>query len=106
MEDDRLLWDEIFADRLVGATVLVGLTRRLPTGDQHEQFYGAVVAADPTDGVALRLKGKRAGEIYHLPPDLRALAPAPSGEYRLRSTGEVVVDPDYVTNWTVDPPKH
>jgi hypothetical protein len=35
------------------------------------------------------------GDIFTLPPALEAFAPAPPGEYRLRSTGEVVVDPDF-----------
>jgi len=39
-----------------------------------------------------------------LPPEPEAYEPAPPGEYRLRSTGEVVVDPDYLTTWTVGSP--
>jgi len=105
MWEGRPEWDEVFADSLIGATILVGLTRRLPTGDEQEQFYGVVLAVTPSDGVMLRLGGERAGQIHNLPPDLEAFEPAQPGEYRLRSTGEVVVDPDYVTSWTVDPPK-
>lgn len=63
-----------------------------------------MIEADPGEGIALRLEGARAGETYRLPPDLRAFAPAPPGEYRLRETGEVVVDPDYTTSRTIDPP--
>jgi hypothetical protein len=29
---------------------------------------------------------------------------APVGEYRLKSTGEVVVNPDYVASWTITEP--
>jgi len=36
-----------------------------------------------------------------LPPDLRSLKPAPAGEYRLRATGEIVRDPDYLATWVV-----
>jgi hypothetical protein len=31
------------------------------------------------------------------------VAIGPSEEYRLRSTGEVVVDPDFIANWRVTP---
>jgi hypothetical protein len=31
------------------------------------------------------------------------MAIGPSEEYRLRSTGEVVVDPDFIANWRVTP---
>lgn len=42
------------------------------------------------------------GEILSLPSDLRAIEPAPEGEYRLHSTGEVVVNPDFLSTWTVE----
>ncbi len=43
-------------------------------------------------------------EPFTLPPVEEAFEPAPPGEYRLRTTGEVVVDPDFTTSWTVVPP--
>ncbi len=105
MSDGRPGWDEAFAEDLIGSTVLVGLTRRTFFGHKQEQFYGVVMSAGATEGITLLLEGKRKGETYQLPPDLGALKAALPGEYRLRSTGEVVVDPDYLTSWTVDPPK-
>lgn len=98
-------WDEDFAAGLIGATILVGLTHRLPTGDEQEQFFGSVLTADARAGVTLLLEGERKGETFRLPPDLGALEPAEAGEYRLASTGEIVIDPDYVATWIVDPPK-
>jgi hypothetical protein len=35
---------------------------------------------------------------------LEAFEAAPPGEYRLRSSGEVVVNPDYITSWVVEAP--
>ena len=55
-----------------------------------EQFFGTVMGADPDEGITLRLEGSRWGELYTLPPDLRAFFAAPPGTYRLRETGEVV----------------
>jgi hypothetical protein len=57
---------------------------------------------DPRRGVAVRRA--EASGVYWLPPDLRGWKPAPPGEYRLKSTGEVVVDPDYLAAWTVVQP--
>jgi hypothetical protein len=94
------------AERLLGATVLVGLTFNEPSGQRLEQFYGTVMGADPEEGITLRLDGNRSGEIYTLPPDLRAFFPARPGSYRLRETGEVVIDPDYTTTWDFTPPRH
>ena len=48
------------------------------------------------------LKKLNDGEILGLPPDLSSTRIAPPGEYRLRSTGEVVVDPDYLTTWNIN----
>lgn len=104
--EDRPAWDEASAEKLLGATVLVGLTVNDASGERLEQFFGTVMSADAEDGVMLRLEGSRAGEAYTLPPDLRAFFPAPRGSYRLRQTGEVVVDPDYTTTWTITPPSH
>ena len=86
--------------------MLVGLTRNEPTGPRLEQFYGTVMGADPDEGITLRLDGSRAGEIYTLPPDLRAFFPARPGAYRLSATGEVVVDPDYTSTLDVTAPRH
>jgi hypothetical protein len=92
------------AERLNGATVLVGITYNEPTGDRLEQFYGTVMSADPEQGITLRLEGSRLGETYYLPPDLRAFFAARPGSYRLRSTGEEVVNPDYTATWSITPP--
>jgi len=104
--DDRPAWEHARAEKLIGATVLVGLTFNEPAGQRLEQFYGTVMAADPEEGITLRLEGSRSGEVYTLPPDLRAFFPARPGSYRLRETGEVVVDPDYTTTWDFTPPRH
>ena len=45
------------------------------------------------------------GEIFCLPPNLSSTKIAPLGEYRLRSTGQIVVDPDYLTTWNINIPK-
>ena len=105
MDDSRPIWDEGFARELVGSQVIVGMTYNDPDGPRQEQFYGSVIAADPT-GITLLLDGRRAGETHYLPPDPGAFQPAPPGSYRLRSTGEVVEDPDYLCAWTIDPPVH
>jgi hypothetical protein len=41
------------------------------------------------------------GEIFTLPPAPEAYEPAPPGEYRLKTTGEVVVNPDFTCVMTV-----
>ena len=94
-------YDPRMAAHLLGTRLLVGLTYPNDDGtvDRQEQPRGLVVRADD-QGVAIELAS---GDVYWLPPDLQSYRPAPPGEYRLRSTGEVVTDPDYLTDWTVTP---
>jgi hypothetical protein len=94
--DGRPPFDVKLAQRLVGKRVLIGLTY-LEHGevDYHEQKHGSVESV-VAGGVAVRLSD---GEIYWLPPDLRSWKQADPGEYRLRSTGEVLIDPDYIITW-------
>jgi hypothetical protein len=83
---------------LVGKTLLVGITYLDENGEvlDQQQLHGVIEAA----GELIRLRTP-AGEIVELPPEIE---PAGPGEYRVRATGEVVVDPDYLATWTVSQP--
>jgi hypothetical protein len=88
---------------IVGKTILMGLTYL----DENEevlkqvQFYGTVTSADENQGIAIL---KANNKDFFLPPDINSIVAAPAGEYKLRSTGEIIVDPDLLTTWTVTPP--
>jgi len=100
---DGLVWDPKLAVELVGKRVLVGITDLAPDGAVvgQRQLHGPAIRADRRGGIAVRLAGARAGEEMVLPPDTRAFRPAAPGEYRLRQTGEVVRDPDFLATWSV-----
>jgi hypothetical protein len=96
--DGRPLMNEDRARFALGKGVLVGVTE-VSTSDEvlaQRQFFGVIESADPRHGLSLRLAN---GELRNLPPDVRGLEEAPPGEYRLRSTGEVVKDPDFTMTW-------
>jgi hypothetical protein len=88
------------ATALLGSHVLVGLTYLRPDGETAHmlQFHGTVESVG--DDV-IEVRRADTGEIFTLPPAPDAFAPAPPGDYRLRSTGEVVVDPDFTCTMTV-----
>jgi hypothetical protein len=87
--------------RMVGKHVLVGKTYvRGEDVVEQVQFHGVIEQASERNGFALRRADT--GEIEWLPPDMRAFERAEPGEYRLRSTGEVVVDPDILSTWVVE----
>jgi len=102
-DDGRSRFDLEFAQSLIGKRVLVGVTRQDRRG-QHisdDQFHGVIVTADAVRGIEVALAGVKAGETKWLPPATDPFEAAPKGQYRLRSTGEVVVDPDFTAQWTV-----
>lgn len=86
---------------LVGKRVLVGLTTQDHAGRliERRQFLGTIVRADEEEGVVLTMAGST--EEFRLPPNPAAFRKAEKGEYRMRSTGERVVDPDFLTSWTL-----
>ena len=94
-------WDEDKAALLIGAKVLIGVTRIHPHGHEQEQMFGLVRPVDAKDGVSVALGGSRLGQTQWLPPVLDAFKPAAPGDYLLHATGEAVRDPDYLVTWTV-----
>src|SRR5258708_5357471 len=87
---------------LVGRTIIIGITYLEHDGSLLEQVqkHGVIERIDEK-GIAIRLSD---GDLFNLPPDLRSLRPAPVGEYRFRSTGEIVTNPDLMTTWTITRP--
>ena len=88
-----------FSD-LLGKTILVGITYYTKDNEfiEQKQYWGTVIEANDRQ---IRFKQKN-GDVFWLPPDLRSTKPAPKGEYRLHSTGEIVVDPDFTSVWIVN----
>jgi hypothetical protein len=99
-------WNETLAKQLVGSYVLVGISRLDASGAliQQIQLHGYVQSAEKESGIHVLLEGKREGQTYNLPPDTQAFKRAKPGKYTLRSSGEVVVDPDFTTSWTIREP--
>jgi hypothetical protein len=94
---------------VVGKTILLGLT--FTTADrelvEQTQRHGVIEQFDPDAGIAVRLVGPGQpwdGELYWLPPDLGNLSEAAPGAYKLRSTGETIVDPDFTSTWEIRRP--
>ncbi len=91
---------ELTFQDLIGKTILVGLTYFTKHNEfiERKQYWGTVIEANEKH---ILIK-KQDGEIASLPPDLRSTRLAPKGKYRLHSTGEIVVDPDFTSVWNVN----
>jgi hypothetical protein len=103
-------WDQEKANQLPGKNVIVGITRLVSDGKtvkSQTQYHGKVASADRQNGFKIICEGAFAGETLGLPPDLRLFQRASPGEYKLRSTGEIVNDPDFLVSCSiVEPSKH
>jgi hypothetical protein len=88
---------------LLGKRVLVGITEVSATGEflDQRQFVGRIMGVYPSYGIRLQ---RPDASYYDLPPDHRALKRARKGEYKLRSTGEVIVNPDFLSACTITKP--
>ena len=67
---------------------------------EQKQNWGEIVAVNEN---TVHIK-KMNGEEFSIPNDLSAIEPAEPGEYKLRSTGEVVKNPDYLSTWIITRP--
>jgi hypothetical protein len=85
---------------LTGLRLLVGLSYVSAEGEPLSsiQFCGRVLEVG--DGVVV-VANPEGAEPIALPADAAAYTRARPGRYTLRHSGEVVLDPDYVTTWTI-----
>jgi hypothetical protein len=97
-------FDDEEAKAIIGKHLLVGITHCDHQGEVVgvEQFHGEIIRASRGEGIVIRLGGSAAE--WFMPPDLSRLEPAAPGHYRLKGSGEVVIDPDFLSTWTVYPP--
>jgi hypothetical protein len=100
-DDGKPAWDDDLARQFIGKHIIIGITYLTVDGEleKQQQMHGHIVIAEGKKGFGIRLAESR--EMCWLPPDLGAIKPAKPGEYRFRSTGEVVVNPDLMAAWTL-----
>jgi hypothetical protein len=96
---------EQFGDKYIGRTLLLGVTHTGPDGDfrDQEQLVGTIMVVDLDDGIVVSCDPD--GRQFILPGDPSWVERAPAGEYRLRSTGQVVTNPDYLACLTLRQPR-
>ena len=86
----------------VGKLVMVGVTLVDHRGTlvKRVQAHGVIKAIEDDAGIVLSLSDQ--AKPFLLPPVLASLRTVPSGTYRERSTGDVVLNPDYATVWQAE----
>ena len=93
-------------DEAIGKYLLVGITRTTDKGKvlSQQQLHGIILTAS-AEAIELELGGVHEGKIWRMPPILEELAPARRGRYELKTTGEVVEDPDFTFTLTMCKPQ-
>jgi hypothetical protein len=94
------------AAKYIGKHLLIGVTYLDHAENilEQKQWYGTIIRVNDQEGIVIQRSDIE--QEMKLPPGLRSLKEAPKGEYRMRSTGKIVVDPDFLTTWTVKRPPH
>jgi hypothetical protein len=90
---------EITFEDLIGKVILIGVTYTDARDNIlcRRQWWGTVKKASMSEGICVSLSDS--SETSAFPPDLRAVRHAAPGVYRLKESGEVVTDPDFLATW-------
>jgi hypothetical protein len=99
MVDGIKNWDD-FRAMLRGKLFLVGLNILDTNAKVTEKYQTAGVVEDLTDDGFFLLR-RTDGSLFTIPYEPKTIEAARKGEYILKSTGETITDPDYLTTWDV-----
>jgi len=99
IKDEDLYNQEVVLNDLLNKTLLVGITYYTHDNEliEQKQCFGRVIEANES---MIRIIQKDGAEL-ELPSDLSSTKKARPGEYKLRSTGEIVINPDFLATWNV-----
>lgn len=85
---------------LIDKILLIGITI-LNSSDEliaQIQVFGPIIEVNSNGIIILR---NQTQSKFSIPADFENISLANPGEYKLRSTGEIVIDPDFISSWTV-----
>jgi len=81
--------------------ILIGITRVAADGSCSQEQYVGIADVEDRQTYCLVSVACDDGETRDYPFDARSLQRAAPGEYRLRSMGQVVTNPEFLMTWTV-----
>ena len=96
--------DLLKAAQMINKHIIVGITFKDHDGTflEQKQMHGHIIRINEKEGIVIKLHNS--DTEYKLPPFLDSVQVAPEGEYRFNSTGEIVINPDFMTSWTITRP--
>jgi hypothetical protein len=92
-------WQQ-FQQFLKGKVFLIGITFVDKEGEliEHYQTHGTV--QELTDAGIFRIR-RSDGSIFQLPYDKDTITKMEDGEYREKTSGEIIKNPDYMMTWEI-----
>jgi hypothetical protein len=94
-----MTWEQL--QKFLKAKVfLIGLTFIDQDEKIIEQYQTSGTLFELSDSGLLRFT-RRDGSIFQMPYDKDTIKKAVAGEYREKSTGDIIVNPDYITTWEI-----
>jgi hypothetical protein len=102
---NRLKWEknmDITFESIIGKYILVGITYLDKEGNiiKMVQFDGDILEANENSSIII--KKRNSEELFELPPDLSFIKIADPGDYKLKSTGEIIINPDLITTLIIE----
>jgi hypothetical protein len=95
----EMTWEELQIF-LNGKVFLIGLTFVDQDKNLIEQYQTSGTVNELTNEGLLIFK-RADDSLFQLPFDEETIRIAPEGEYRERATGNVIINPDYITTWEI-----
>ncbi len=84
----------------IGKVILIGINYFNTKNELLEQYQtGGII--DSITKTKINIKREGYNELFVLPNDDRALMKAKPGEYRERTTGKIITNPDFIAQWTI-----
>ena len=95
-----MTWRKLQEFLLKGKVFVVGLTFVDKDGQfiEHYQTHGTVIGL--TYNGLLRIE-RHDNSIFQLPYDKETIRKAKKAEYRAKTTGEIIVNPDFIMTWEI-----
>ena len=86
---------------ILNKTIVIGLTYIDANGKETEkmQFWGTIIKVDNKAGI--EVFNETTHSTLTLPLDLTAIEATRPGIYTLKSSGEIVANPDYIATWII-----
>ena len=84
----------------IDKVILIGINYFNTKNELLEQYQtGGII--DSITKTKINIKREGYNELFVLPNDDRALVKAKPGEYRERTTGKIIKNPDFIAQWTI-----